>query len=1003
MNKFNYTSDQLKAIDHRNGNLLILACAGSGKTEVIARRIAMLVKEGIPKKEIIAFTFTEKAAAELKARIRYHLEDIIPDNPALGDMYVGTIHSFCLNFLKEIDSAYRKYEVMDEARQAALIMTNYNSIGLNKLRGQVRTGGYWQTLRRFIVTLNIVFQQNINTKLIADNDVRDAIDNYDKIVSSSPNYFFDFNQIILKLLEKLKENPSLLREIRKRFKYLVVDEYQDVDDRQEELIDLLSETGRKVFVTAVGDDDQAIYGWRGARIKNILNFKKKYNPVTVVGLTFNFRSTFAIVEIANNAVRQIPVRIGKEMFARHWNGNSFVETQTEKEDIQARIFKSDEDEANWVAERIKQLRGTIVTEKNGERAIDYADFAILLRSVRTSGRIFSDALEKNKIPVVIKGAGGLFEDKAVLLIHATFCLLARCKFRYEYFDEKGELDEPGIRDFIRVKIRELDKSGFIVQANENIFLEWVAKKKEELDKRNLEKEERGHLARRIYPQAIFREMLNALGIAKGKPWDQSILFNLGRLSSLIAQFEAVHQWITPDHLVSLCIFLGGWAAGEVDEGGVDETITPNAVQILTVHSAKGLEWPVVFLPRISSANFPSSRRNGCPETFLDPSIVSLQDYISGDEGERRLWYVALTRCQKFLNISSPERPRKRPSVFLKEIAHDYVQRKGIPRERLKGSPSQPTNAILLPTTYSELSYFWRCPYEYQLRTLMGFAPGVKESYGYGQQIHNILAELHKNSRDGKPISEEYIVGLVDKLFHLRYTKDGKTFKPLTMLKNAAKETLKRYIKNYYIKNRYIVDVEKGFEFVDRESEALISGKIDLLEKIETTKDGRVVINQNSPIAVVDFKNMHFPDIKKFREEKAKVEDQLRLYSIAVHKALGLKPEKAIAYFLSHEELTPDLVNQGAQERLDVDISVEKKEQIRGKIKGAIKEIKEAIKDKKFEKKGCKTGVCEKCDFREICSGFNEWKKKDTSTPRPVSSAEEMENELRELMGDSDAR
>ncbi len=1000
INKINYTPKQEEAIKHRGGNLLILACAGSGKTEVVARRIAMLVKEGVQKKEIIAFTFTEKAAAELKARIRLHLEDVIPENPALGDMYVGTIHSFCLNFLKEIDSTYRKFEVMDEARQAALIMTNYNRIGLDKLRKQIKSGRYWEAFRKFIVTLNIVFQKNIKTSVIQDKELREAIENYQTIVCDSPNYFFDFNQIIIKLLEKLRSDPSSLKAIQQSFKYLVVDEYQDVDDRQEELIELLSGTGKQICVTVVGDDDQAIYGWRGASIKNILNFAKKYPAVKVVELSFNFRSTHAIVEIANNAVRQIPQdsRINKDMQARRWDGQAFVETLAEKEDVQVRTFVSDEAEATWVAERIEQLRGVFINNDEGKRSIDYADFAILLRSVRSSGRIFASVLEKKRIPFVIKGAGGLFEDKAVLLIHAAFCLLARTKFRFEYFDEFIEMDEPQIREFIREKIKELSKIGFMPQANGSIFLEWVAKKKEELDKRNLEKEERGRLARRIYPQEIYREMLNVLGIAKGDPWDQGTLFNLGRLSSLITQFEAVHQWIIPNDLVALCIFLGGWAAGEVDEGRVDETITPNAVQIMTVHAAKGLEWPVVFLPRVSSANFPSSRRKQGPQTFLNENTVDLREYIGGDVGERRLWYVALTRCQKFLNISSPDRRAKRPTPFLKEITHDYVQRKGTPKDKPKGAPTPPTNAIFLPTTYSELNYYWRCPYEYELRTLMGFAPGVKESYGYGQQMHNILAEIHKNALQGIYFAEDDVKDLIETHFHLRYTRND----PLTYLKNAAAKALKNYIRNYYLKERYVVDIEKAFEFIDKESEALISGKIDLLEKIEKTNSGNAIETKNLPVAVVDFKNLHFRDIDEFQKKKAEVEDQLRLYALAVHKALGLKAEKAFAYFLSPNGLSNDLIERGAQEKIDVDISAEKQNQIKLKVKEAIKDIKKSIKNKKFDMKGCKTGACRKCDFHRICSGYSEWEKNDISTPRPVSSIADMENELLDIIGDTDA-
>ncbi|MDD5760290.1 MAG: ATP-dependent helicase, partial [Desulfobulbaceae bacterium] len=423
-----YTEKQQAAIDSRNTNLLILACAGSGKTEVISRRIAELVQEGTSKSSIIAFTFTERAANELKARIRLHLEKLQPDDPSLGDMYVGTIHSFCLHLIKEIDPSYRKYEVMDEARQAALIMTQFHytesinkGIGLNRLRHRSRTGGYWDTVGSFITTLNVIHQKSISLESIPDMELRSTVERYRQIAHGSPNYFFDFDQIINELLDTLKTSPSELENVRNKFKHLVVDEYQDVDDRQEELIALISNYGKDVTVTAVGDDDQAIYGWRGAKVDNILKFEDRYFPVTKIELTSNFRSTHAIVEIANKAIRSIPPgkRWPKDMVARHCDENTnppkFVETLAEIGDVQLRTFKSDDEEANWIADRIEQLLGTVIQERDDHnRAIHYADFAILLRSVRSSGNIFASILTQRGIPVVVKGTGGLFEHEEVL-------------------------------------------------------------------------------------------------------------------------------------------------------------------------------------------------------------------------------------------------------------------------------------------------------------------------------------------------------------------------------------------------------------------------------------------------------------------------------------------------------------------------------------------------------------------------------------------------------------
>ena len=523
-----YTPEQEDAISHRDGNLLIVACAGSGKTEVVSKRIALLVKDGIPKNSIIAFTFTEHAARELQLRIRTHLEQELPHDPALGDMYVGTIHSFCLQLLKEIDPKYRKFEVMDEARQAALLMTNFHhfpnsenpGLGLNYLRGRTRSGGYWDTISMFLNTLNVAHQKQIDINKIDDQHLRDALLEYEDIAHGYPNYFFDFNRIIDELISRLNESPQDLYSVRSKFRYLVVDEYQDIDDRQERLIELISDKGKDVRVTAVGDDDQAIYGWRGARITNILTFDQRYPNVKTVKLTMNFRSTHAIVDIANEAICKLPEgsRTEKQMLARHWDNTAddWLETMADQNDVQVRDFNSDEEEAQWVAKRITQLRGTIVRQDNGsERGLDYADIAILLRSVRSTGHIFADVLRKAGIPVVIKGTAGLFEHDEVLLVHAAFCLLARSDLLYRCDGKYERLQEREIREFIREKILSLLENKQIHTADEEAFLRWIAGKRQELDRRELEKEHRpSRLARRIYPQDIFQEMLKELGSAK---------------------------------------------------------------------------------------------------------------------------------------------------------------------------------------------------------------------------------------------------------------------------------------------------------------------------------------------------------------------------------------------------------------------------------------------------------------------------------------------------------
>jgi len=932
----------------------------------------MLVAEGTPKASIIAFTFTERAAKELKARIRRHLEELQPEDPAVGDMYVGTIHSFCLQILKEIDADYRKYEVMDEGRQAALISRHFSGdIGLGALRPMVRGNSYWKTIQTFSRTLSIIHQQNIDVADIDNPTVRSAVQNYQDIAYGHPHYFFDFDQIISELIDRLENSPERLAELHERFSHLVVDEYQDVDNRQERLIEILSNGGQDVHVTTVGDDDQAIYGWRGAEVDNILTFEERYPNVTSVTLDYNFRSTHAIVEIANGAIRRIPAdrRTTKEMEARHWNRENFVETLADQDDIQLRTFGQESEEAEWVADQIEELRGTVIREMDGsERAIDYADMAILLRSVKSSGEEFVSLLEERGIPYVVKGTGGLFDHDEAMLIQAGFALLARSDLLVETENGYESLDEGQTREYIRELIEGLRERDSMPRASSARFLEWIAEKRAELSERA-----HGIGSRRIYPQSIFQEMLSVLGASDGPiPWPQQTLFNLGRVSDLITQYESVHPWVRPDQLYSLCMFLGGWAAGNVDEGSLDEALTPNAVQILTIHKAKGLEWPVVFIPRVSSYHFPSSYRNRGPETFLSDNVFDSDEYASGDEGERRLWYVALTRCQKFLHITSLDRSRKRPTIYYNEVSHDYVQRGGHIPDREKGEPTRPATAELLPTTYSDLETYWRCPFEYQLRSLMGFSPGVKESYGYGQQLHNALAEIHQRALDGEAITKDEARQLVEERFHLRYTSG----EPLEQLKKAAKDSIARYLDQYPDSTEFVLRAEQPFEFVDGESGALVNGTIDLLERVNSTGGDE---ENREPVAVIDFKTHRWETVDEYIATRDAVENQLRMYAIAVREALGFDANEARAHILSPHGPPEELIDQGVTEQIDIDVSEPALARVMQDVRESIGEIEETIQneDENFPLRGVDTGHCPDCDFSEICPGYSRYQELQT--------------------------
>ncbi|MHC4396470.1 MAG: ATP-dependent helicase [Planctomycetota bacterium] len=933
-----YTESQSKAISHRDGNLLIIACAGSGKTEVISRRLAEIVREGIGRESIVAFTFTERAAGELKARTRKHLEEIIPDDPGIGDMYVGTIHSFCLQLLKELKPEYRNFDIIDEEQQAAFLASNFYDLGLAALR-QEHDLRWFDTVRRFRNTLSILYLNNVATEDIPDENLKRSVAEYYEKLKNWPMWFLDFNLIINELIHLLKSNKKIRDKVQSKFKHVVVDEYQDIDPRQEELIQLLVGNGAQLCV--VGDDDQAIYGWRGTDITNILTFEERYEDVTQIDMVENFRSTHVIVEVANRAVRQLSSRIDKSMQAVHWQENDstvkLVETMAELSDFQRVIFDNPGEEAAYIADRIEYLRGVEIKENGENRGLDWGDMAILFRSVRRYAAPLVDELRRRNIPCVVKGTRGLFEHNEILLVQAIFHLIAK-EDLWEAIDFRNyrTLNEQDLRQRIRNLIGMLRTSS-MPGTDANKVLEWVAQKRRELELASLPKEKRPkRISRRIYPQDIFHEIVDVLGGSENK-WSESALYNLGRFSNLLTKYEAVHQWLQPNDLKRLLRFLGNWS---LEEGGLNENLTLNAVQILTIHAAKGLEWPAVFIPSIFSYHFPSSMRNRGMEAFLDGSR-----YASGDDGERRLWYVALTRSKKFLHVSSVSRVRCRPQAFITEITHAYVSDTNVDEtERLRSEPVPPINAELLPTTFSDLNYYWNCPYDYQLRRLMGFGPRIGQEFGYGQQIHNLLAAVHEAARDGEILDDKSLWSIVEKNFSLRYTSEG----PFENMKNAAFATVGNYLGD--IGKRLpslVLEVEKPFEFILEG--ALVSGTIDLLEQIDA-KTGKY-----TPVGVVDFKTGIDDDPLEFKERLETSKKQVILYAIAAREALRLNPQKARVHFLD------------TQKQVQEEVVIEEKE--RNVLVDLVGNTVSKIKTGQFPRKP-KSGKqrCKKCDFKKICPG-----------------------------------
>ncbi len=963
----NYTQSQQEALDYRDGNLLIIACAGSGKTQVLSRRIALLVSEGVPRNSIIAFTFTDLAAGELKSRIRKEMAALRAEgrleDASLGDMYIGTIHSFSLQLLKEINAAYRNYDIIDEKRQAAIIVSKYNDFGLNDLQG---ARSKIDTIRRFIETLNIIYREHIDVDSLSNPVLIESLHRYHQFVKQRPNCFLTFDEIIAELAASMSTNDAIREGVQQRFSNIFVDEYQDVDDRQEELIRLLSNNGLAAHVCAVGDDDQAIYRFRGATVTNILTFEDRYPNVKRVTLSSNFRSSHAIVEIANAAVmgrrighKDIPGlsrRLPKTMEAKHYNAvtNQFEETMAEHGDVWNCTFDSDVNEAIFVCNKIQELTGYPWHDGEVIRGLSYADMAILCRSVNYM-RSIMDELDRRQIPYVIRGAKGLFESPEIKVVHASFCLLFGSQYVVpdpNKYDHYLTFDEANTREHIRSNIDRLRGTRRFPNADSNVLFSWIAQKRVLFQRMQSQADRaRYHLSRRLFPQELFYELLEVLGANQSQLPDDA-LYNLGRFSELILDFESVHQWVTPYDMRDFAYYLGYWAAKEANDIKHQDLGAQNAVQISTMHQAKGLEWPVVFIPALTNRRLPSQHRNDGNTHLLDagecigrPSATDDPDEARErlDE-ELRLWYVALTRSKKFLIISGLEYPRTKTSQFAGNIQHDYVctDPNAIFARPQSVEPIVPVDATILPTNFSDLRYYWECPRDYLLRRLMGFSPGVNESYGYGQQIHNLLALLH-DSLATQRIDGAWIEAQVDEHFNLRYTRG----EPLEAMKAAAKRIIKSYFRDDPDLREKVLQAEKPFEFIV--GDAMISGTIDLLNRINPAED------DDQHVEIVDFKTGRTGNDLAEAERRSSVEQQLQMYAIATHDALGLDPQRATAHFL--------YANQ-AHERVDIPLNEVETEAMKVRIGDTVSSIKASS----FPMCEFDAVKCHSCDFKSICTG-----------------------------------
>ena len=510
------------------GNLQVIACAGAGKTEFVSKRIACLISKNIAKPEnIVAFTFTERAAEELKFRIRQRIRELIGHQPDVGDMYVGTIHSFCFKLLQEFIPKYRVYDVLDEGKRYAFVSSikkelNYSVLlpSLNKRSNKPYgiTTESW-VLNTFLRCVDIVREEMLVVEDVSGSDsFIEAFKKYEELLDKKR--FLDFSSMMSIAVKELQTNEELLKEVRDKYTHITIDEYQDVNPIQEELVRLLA--GKNGNLCVVGDDDQSIYQWRGSTIENIIKFTKRYKDVNTFPLPKNYRSTKLVVDCADTVIKNNdPKRLPKEMESAGDSGN--------KGDIYKLRFEHQNDEVQFVVNKIRELIGTEITDTDGKkRGLSYSDIAIFFRSVRYDAEPYLNALEDAGIPVAVSGIGGLFESEEADIIFEIF----------SYLGDFGKIWDSAAREGYVPELESIYEraTDFFVIPPKTQFIKTFEKLKEDTKAK-----------RRLSFQGLYADILSILGLqneAIHTEENEIMLYNLGRISQSITDYEATRTYCT---------------------------------------------------------------------------------------------------------------------------------------------------------------------------------------------------------------------------------------------------------------------------------------------------------------------------------------------------------------------------------------------------------------------------------------------------------------------------